>query len=125
MKKSQELLLKLASKFQTKYASSTEDDIKRDIANAAAWGPEVHGIMNFPEQLVKDQATMTITVSKRGRTITVGTPQLNPASVYFTYAELPGQIKNYLEKYPELFPSDAGDMDMSFTYSGVSGSPVS
>jgi hypothetical protein len=119
MKKYQQLLLKLASKFQIKYAGTQEEeDIKNDLAAAAGWAPRF-GIMNFPDQLKKDQATMTISVSKRGHTITVGAPQLNPSDVYFTYADLPNQIKAYLEKYPELFSSDAGDMDMTFTYTGV------
>ena len=119
MKKSQALLLKLAAKFQTKYAqSAVEEQIKSTIANAASWGPQVHGIMNFPEQLKKDQADMTLRVSKRGHTITVDPPMLNPASVYFNYAELPNQIKSYLEKYIEVFPVDTGDVDLVLNYSG-------
>jgi hypothetical protein len=113
-------LFKTADKFMVKYAG-TQEEIQKDVANAAAWGKNVHGIMNFPEQLKKDQATLTIAVSKRGDTITVGSPMVYPSSVAGNYAELPGEIKAYLEKYIELFSKNESNVDIVLSYSGLEG----
>lgn len=119
MKKSQAQLLKLASKFQNKYAqSAVQDTIQQAVSSAASWGQKTHGIMNFPEQLKKDQASLSMNVSKSGKTITVSPPTVNPGEYAPNYSSLPMQVKSYLEKYLELFPKDVGDVELTLQYSG-------
>ncbi len=102
-------LLKLAGIFQYKYAIQS---LQEAVQNAASWGPQTHGIMNFPEQLKKDQATLSLTVSKSGKEFTVSQPVVNPSTVAQNYAALPGQIKKYLEKYY----GDEPDQQVTFSY---------
>lgn len=120
MKKSQAILLKLANKFGHKYASAARDHIQQAVANAASWGQKTHGIMDFPNQLKRDQATLSITVSKNGNTVTVSEPIVNPPTVAGNYAGLPNQIKAYLEKYLDLFPKDEDNTNLVLEYTGVS-----
>ncbi len=108
MKNSQDLLFKLAAKFQRKYAQS--QSLQEIIQNAASYGESsASGIMNFPAQLKKDQADMNINVTISSSTfggpnVDVSAPAVEPASVAGNYARLPGQIKKYLEKYIKDFP---------------------
>lgn len=108
MKKSQTLLLKLANKFQNKYAQS--QDLQQILENAASYGESsANGIMNFPAKLKADNAdlTLTITVSSGmmgGKNIAVSVPVLDPPEVAGNYAKLPEQIKKYLEKHIASFP---------------------
>lgn len=108
MKKSQSNLLKLASKFGGKYAQS--QTLQQIIEAAAGWGEQsANGIMNFPAQLQKDQAGLTInvTISDKmmgGRSVEVSPPSVEPSTVAANYAKLPGQIKAYLEKHISNFP---------------------
>lgn len=108
MKKSQSNLLKLASKFGGKYAQS--QTLQQIIEAAAGWGEQsANGIMNFPAQLQKDQAglSISVTVSDKmmgGRGVEVSTPAVEPSQFASNYAKLPGQIKAYLEKHIANFP---------------------
>ncbi len=108
MKKSSVHLLKLAAKFQTKYAQS--QSLKQIIESAAGYGEKSpNGIMNFPAQLKQDQAdlSLSITVSSGmmgGRNAQVSTPTVDPAQFGPRYAKLPEQIKNYLDKHLNDFP---------------------
>jgi hypothetical protein len=121
MNKSQSLLLKLASKFGKKYAQSlTQQSIQQALLNAASFGKNVHGIINFMDQLKRDQANMTIVVSKDGRNVSVSEPTLEPSSVAANYTGLSKQIKDYLEKYIELFPKDEDSVDLVLRYNGIS-----
>lgn len=108
MKKSQALLLKLANKFQNKYAQS--QSLQEIIQNAAGYGESsANGIMNFPAQLKKDQADLSISVTissgmMGGMSVEVSPPSVDPAQVAGNYARLPEQIKKYLDRHIKDFP---------------------
>lgn len=108
MKKSHALLLKLANKFENKYAQS--QSLQEIIQNAASYGESsANGIMNFPAQLKKDQADMNINVTITsgtlgGLNVTVSEPAVEPPQFAANYAKLPAQIKKYLDKYISDFP---------------------
>lgn len=126
MKKSQALLLKLANKFQDKYAQS--QDLQQIIENAAGYGEKsVNGIMNFPAQLKADQADLSINVTISGGmlgglNVEVSQPTLNPPQVAANYARLPEQIKKYLEKHISNFPQ-VPQGTTTLSYSGRSAAP--
>lgn len=120
MKKYQAQLLKLASKFGNKYAQS--QDLKQIIENAAGGGQSsANGIMNFMDQLKKDQAIlyMTVTISNDtfgGRSAKVGQPLTDPREVAGNYASLSGQIEKYLDKHLATFPQvQSGDTTLTFS----------
>lgn len=122
MKKYQAQLLKIANKFQNKYAQS--QDLKQILLNASGWGQSsVNGIMNFMDQLKKDQATMyiTITISNGtfgGKTAKVNQPLTDPREVAVNYSRLPEQIEKYLNKHLSTFPQ-IPDGDTTLTFSGT------
>jgi hypothetical protein len=65
--------------------------------------------MNFPDQLKKDKASLsiTITISSRkwgGFNVEVSRPIVDPSAFSVNYRKLPEQIKKYLEKYLTDFP---------------------
>lgn len=126
MKKSQALLLKLANKFQDKYAQS--QDLQQIIENAAGYGEKsVNGIMNFPAQLKADQADLSINVTISGGmlgglNVEVSQPTLNPPQVAANYARLPEQIKKYLEKHISNFPQ-VPQGTTTLSYSGRNAAP--
>lgn len=104
MKKSQALLLKLSKTFGKKYAQINQS-LQQIIENAASWGENsANGIMNFPAQLKKDQADMTINITissgtLRDYNVDVSQPIIDPAQFSANYQNVPEQIKNYLEKH--------------------------
>jgi hypothetical protein len=124
MKKYQAQLLKLANKFYNKYAQS--QTLQQIIENAAGYGEKsANGIMNFPAQLVKDQADLAINVtvtstSLGGYNIDVSQPTVEPAQFAGNYAKLPLQLKNYLEKNIKNFPQ-VQDGTNTLRFSGVEG----
>jgi hypothetical protein len=108
MKKSEVYLFKLASKFQNKYAQS--QTLQEIIGNAAGYGEKsANGIMNFPAQLKKDQADLSINITVDtamlgGYNVTVDPPTVDPPQYAQNYARLPDQIKNYLNRHISNFP---------------------
>lgn len=120
MKNSQDLLFKLAAKFQRKYAQS--QSLQEIIQNAASYGESsANGIMNFPAQLKKDQADMNINVTISsgtfgGPNVEVSQPAVEPAQFAGNYARLPDQIKKYLDRYIKDFPQIAmGTQTLSYS----------
>jgi hypothetical protein len=106
MKKSQEILLKLANKLQRKYAAQSLQEI---IQNAASYGEKsANGIMNFPAMLKQDQAELGINVNISGEKVDVSSPTVDPVQVAGKYAALPDQIKKYLERHIRDFPLPQG-----------------
>lgn len=89
-------------------AATLKDEVKKtleiNLANASS-NPQAYNIMPFKKMLQQDQASMTINVTRDGNTVTVSEPNINPPSVASKYANLPGQIKAFLEKYLEVFPT--------------------
>lgn len=108
MKKSQDNLFKVASKFQKKYAQA--QSLQQIIQNAASSGAKsVNGIMDFPAQLRKDQASLAINITvdtamTGGYNIDVSPPTVDPPQFAQNYAALPEQIKKYLEMHIKTFP---------------------
>jgi hypothetical protein len=120
MKKFQRTLLGLSVKFGNKYASVDASTIKNDIEKAiqgdiaAASSYPNTGIMPFLKMLEQDQATLDINVVRNGNTISVSAPLITPAYTAIRYSALPGQIKNYLEKNLELFPTMRNNDDVEY-----------
>lgn len=97
MKKSQLQLLKLATKFQTKYAQT--QTLKQIIENAASYGQQsANGIMNFIQMLKQDQASLAINVTISGNNATVSSPTVTPGDKAPNYSRLPEQIEKYLNR---------------------------
>ena len=101
-------LIRLAQQLSSKYAQA--QSLKEIIENAAGYGElSTNGIMNFPAQLKKDNAGLSIVVSVTdqpwgGKKIYVGEPTVNPPEVAGNYSKLAGQIKKYLDKNINYFP---------------------
>lgn len=131
MKKSQQQLLKLATKFGLKYAQG--QSLQEIIQNAASYGESsANGIMNFPAQLKKDQADMSINVTISsgtlgGANVDVSQPNVQPSEFAGNYTKVPDQIKNYLERHVKDFPQlPQGTTTLQFfgrgSGSGIAGS---
>lgn len=124
MKKSQTLLLKLANKFQNKYAQA--QDLQQILENAASYGESsANGIMNFPSMLKEQKAQLGFTVEISsgmlgGSNVSVsglkGTDS-NGVDITPQYAKLPDQVKKYLEKHISAFPQIApGSTPLNWDY---------
>lgn len=106
--KNSQALFKLAAKFQRKYAQS--QTLKEILQNAASYGESsASGIMNFPAQLKKDRANLSINVNissgmMGGISVDVSPPTVDPPQFAGNYTKLPDQIKKYLDKYIKDFP---------------------
>lgn len=110
-------LIKVAARFQAKYGQeSVEQTIQRTLAAAA--GREGLGIMNFPQMLKADKASLRLYITKNGKNIFVSDPSLTTSNLASKYAALPEQIKKYLEKYIEVFPHDTPNQTFAVEYSG-------
>lgn len=120
-------LIRLGSKFQIKYAE--DQGLQQIIENAATYGEgSMNGIMNFPQQLKKDHATLSIdiTINKTafsGYDIKVSQPIVYPPQFSVNYSKLADQIKNYLDKNIRGFTQiDAGTITLK--YSGINSEEV-
>lgn len=108
MKKFAQQIQKLASKFHHKYAQT--QGLKEIIEGAAGFGlNSSNGIMNFMDQLKRDQADLYLTVTIKskimgGRIAEVGPLLTDPREVAGNYAKLPEQVENYLNKHLSNFP---------------------
>jgi len=123
MKNSQFNLLKLAYKFGNKYAQT--QTLQQIIENAASYGEKSdNGIINFPAQLKKDQADLTLIVTissgiMGGKTVIVSRPIITPESHSMNYAKVSDQIKKYLDKHLSSFPQiEEGTMTLEFSGKG-------
>lgn len=72
------------------------------------------GIMPFVNMLQADGATLSINIIRNGNDIEVSNPVVTPGSDAMKYSALPLQIKSYLEKYPELFPTKRNGEAVSY-----------
>jgi hypothetical protein len=121
MKKSELRLFKLASQFRKKYASidanTLKDEIQQHIQDSVAHASGVKslGIMPFMQMLATDQAALAINVTRDGSTISVSPPGVDPPELTGKYAPLSEQVKAYLEKYIELFPSQKNGETISYS----------
>lgn len=114
-------LISLGHLLENKYADA--QTLQQIIENAAGWGDKsANGIMNFPAQLKKDQADLSITVEVDSGTfggykVTVSEPIVTPAQFAVNYSKLAGQIKNYLDKHISSFPQ-VGTGSFTLKYTG-------
>ena len=111
-------LLRLAHLLENKYAQA--QNLQQIIDAAASHGQDsVNGIMNFPAQLKQDNAELNISITIgsgiMGKTVTVGEPRVYPSSLAPHYAELPKQIKKYLDRNIQYFPQvPDGTIDLRY-----------
>jgi hypothetical protein len=103
-------LIRVGALMSAKYASIDANTIKDRVQNTlktalANASTAKLGIMPFMQMLQADQSAMNINVTRSGDTITVSPPSLEKPELSAKYAALPGQIKDYLEKYLEVYPS--------------------
>lgn len=109
--------------------SQIEETIKQAIANAASWGQKVHGIMPFMQMIQQDGVTLTLQITKSGKDIPSVTVNVSNPALASKYQALSQQVKNYLEKNWELFPSrsngdsvDYGTFVFQVSYDGAGNS---
>jgi hypothetical protein len=121
MKKSEQQLFKLATKFQRKYAQS--QSLQEIIQNAASYGESsVNGIMNFPAKLKQQQAYLGLSITIKsgmlgGLSVSVSDPSVDPPQFAATYAQVSEQVKNYLDKNIKGFPQlGEGTQNVSWDY---------
>lgn len=101
-------LIRLAQKLSVKYAEA--QTLQEIIEAAAGYGESSsNGIMDFPSQLQRDKAQLSlgINISKGalgGTKIIVTDPSVYPPEAASNYTKLPGQIKKYLERNIRYFP---------------------
>jgi len=101
-------LIRLAQTLSVKYADA--QTLQEIIGNAAGYGESsTNGIMDFPSQLEKDDAELSIGVNisrgtMGGTKIIVTNPNVYPPEMAGHYTKLPEQIKKYLERNIQYFP---------------------
>lgn len=118
MKNSEFNLFKLAAKFK-KYSSidgnkikpTIVQDLQSALANAASLS-QATGVMPFVSMLKEDGATLAINVKRDGSTVSVSAPSVNPDTG--RYAGLSQQVKRYLEKNIEVFPTVLNDESIDY-----------
>lgn len=125
MKKFQRHLLALAHKFN-KYASINAEDMRAEIqshiwqnlSNAA--GQKQYGIIPFVQMANDDKITLSFDVTNDDKTITVSTPDIQPADksamLAAKYQPLVPQIKAFLEKYWEIYPTKKNGEDVDYNH---------
>lgn len=111
-------LAELGDILQYKYADvdaeqfrdSIEQNVKASIANAAGNG--ISGIMPFISMATQDGIQISFDITKNdtwyNKQVNVYNLNIEPTNKSFLkpkYEKLPSQVKNYLEKYPDIFSS--------------------
>ena len=128
MKKSQDLLFKVAAKFQRKYAQS--QSLKEILENAASYGESSgNGIMNFIAKLKEQKGYLGLTIKVssgfNGTTVDVSAPSVDPPQLAGAFTRLPDQIKRYLERNIKGFPQiTEGSHDVSWDFREATGQGV-
>lgn len=122
MKKSQYTLLALAEKFKKyanvsaeKYRPEIESHIWINLRNAA--GQRQYGIIPFVQMLTSDGAELSFDVTRDDRTITVSNLTVGPgekSNLLPKYQPLITQVKNFLEKYWEIYPTKRYGEDLDY-----------
>lgn len=103
----------LELKYLTKHAMDAEnmrsqivEHIKQMLINAASRAPAL-GIINFPQMVAQDQTVLTFDITKNGKNITNISVSTSNPDLTAKYKPLETQVKNYLEKNWELFPTQS------------------
>jgi hypothetical protein len=126
MKKSSSLF-RLAERFHYKYAGISAEDARTQVEDAIwtalhnASGNKSVGIMPFVQMAKQDGIVISFDVTRTDHfsgppTITVSNLKIGEGGWHHNdkYQPLTDQIKNYLEKYPELFPTQRSGMDVNY-----------
>lgn len=124
MKKSQSNLLFLADKFK-KYANVNAEDMRANIEigiwtnlkNAA--GQRQYGIIPFVQMSTDDGINLSFDVTRDDRTVTVSNLEIQPAdkaNLLSKYQPLVTQIKAFLEKYYEVYPTKKNGEDIDYNH---------
>jgi hypothetical protein len=103
-------LIRLGSFLNHKYggidASSIKGQVQSAIQSAIQNASSGNlGIMPFMKMLQQDRAALNINVTRDGDNIAVSVPSLDNVELEPKYALLSKQIKTYLEKYTDVFPT--------------------
>lgn len=124
MKKSQ-YLVSLAEKLSNKYASLNAEDfrsqvdgsIETAIRNAST--QQSSGIMPFVRMSQQDGAGISFDVTRTdgwsAPTIIVDNLVVEPSNLASKYQTLPQQVKAYLDRYPELYPTERSGVDIKYS----------
>jgi hypothetical protein len=121
MKRTQ-YLIKFAEKMSKKYASidaetirkEVESGIKTAIINASMQNNGI--IMPFAQMATQDNVAISFWVNRNGKNITAYDLNIDPPNPQAAskYQPLLGQIKTYLERYLELYPTKIYGDDVSY-----------
>ncbi len=96
----------MAAKYSSVDANTIKDRVQNTLHTALANASTAKlGVMPFVQMLKADEAAMNINVSRSGDTVTVSPPALDKPELAAKYAPLSNQIKTYLEKYLEIYPT--------------------
>ena len=122
MKKSHRLLFALAEKFNKyanvnaeTYRSEIEPHIWINLRNAA--GQRQYGIIPFVQMATDDGIDLSFDVIRDDRTITVSNLNVSPPDkndLLPKYQPLAAQVKSFLEKYWEIYPSKRNGEDLDY-----------
>lgn len=123
MKKSRHLI-KLAEKLSNKYAGLDAEKIRSQV-DSAIWTAvrnastvQVTGVMPFIKMSQQDGASISFDVTRNdgwsAPTITVSNLVVEPSNLLSKYQALPQQAQAYLEKYPELYPTQRSGLDVDY-----------
>jgi len=123
MKKSSSLF-RLAERFRYKYAGVSAEDARTQVEDAVwtalhnASGNKTLGIMPFVQMVKQDGANLSFDVSRTDHFS--GPPTIVVSNVVADngmsskYQGLIDQVKDYLEKYPELYPTQRSGVDVNY-----------
>jgi hypothetical protein len=129
-------LIRLGSFLSARYAgvdaNSIKDRVQSTLQTAVANASTAKlGVMPFVQMLKEDAAALNINVTRNGDTVAVSPPTLDRPELAAKYAPLSSQIKTYLERYLEVFPSilhgepvEYHNLTVTLQYPFVGGEPV-
>jgi hypothetical protein len=113
-------LIKLAQKLSNKYAGINADNLRPQVETSIwtalrnASTSASHELMPFFSMVKQDGVTLSFDVTRDDNAVTVDSLQLQPAGHLEKYQSLPEQVKDYLEKYLELFPSKVSGVNIDY-----------
>lgn len=115
-------LIKLAERLSSKYASLDAEDIRPEIESAIKTAlinasTQNNGtLMPFAQMATQDKVTISFWISRTGKTITAYDLSIDPpnSQLIAKYQPLLGQIKAYLERNWELYPTKRYSDDVNY-----------
>src|SRR5271169_6341799 len=123
MKKSRHLI-KLAEKLSNKYAGLDAEKIRSQVDSAiwtairSASTVQITGVMPFVKMSQQDGASISFDVIRNdgwsAPTIIATNLVVEPSNLLSKYQPLTQQVQTYLEKYPELYPTQRSGLDVDY-----------